>query len=67
MKEFKSGKKYVYSAEQANFYLQNRLIPIEIGTGNKGDIYFVYDYSEHCRLFPLWKATVDGWAVQNHS
>lgn len=57
-----SGKKYVYSPEQANFYLQNGLIPLEIGTGSKGDTYFVYKYSDHCRLFPKWKETVDGWA-----
>ena len=56
------GKKYVYSANQANFYLQNGIIPIEIGTGSKGDTYVVFNYEDHIRILPKWIETIHDWS-----
>ena len=58
----KIGKKYVYSAEQANFYLQNGAVPIEIGTGSRGDTYVVFDYNDHIKILPKWIETMHNWS-----
>lgn len=58
----KVGKKYVYSAEQANFYLQHGATPIEIGTGSKGDTYVVFNYDDHVKILPKWVETIHNWS-----
>lgn len=60
-----SGTKYVYSAEQANFYLQNGVVPIEIGTGSKGDTYIVFKYEDHQKLLPKWIETMHSWSAMS--
>ena len=62
--EMHSGKKYVYSAEQANFYLQNGIKPLEIGRGSKGDVYIVFNYEEHKKMLPKWIEMMHGWSNQ---
>ncbi len=58
-----SGKKYVYSMNQANFYLQHGIIPIELGVGSKGDTYAVFSYEDHAKIFPLWIKTIHSWTA----
>jgi uncharacterized protein (DUF1919 family) len=46
---------YCYNPTQANYFLQNGLVPLEIGKGNKGDIYVLFSRSEKFEeIFSKW-------------
>lgn len=51
IKEFR----YIYNMKQANFYIQQGLIPMEVGTGEKQDVYIKFKDSERLQeVFKKW-------------
>ncbi|UZW14340.1 hypothetical protein OSC52_00265 [Clostridium pasteurianum] len=51
IKEFR----YIYNMEQANFYIQNGLVPVEVGTGAKKDVFLKFKDGEELQMvFKLW-------------
>lgn len=46
---------YIYNSKQGIYYIQNGLIPIDFGTGNKGDAFMKFENTEQYRnLFRDW-------------
>jgi hypothetical protein len=46
---------YCYNYQQSNFILQHGIAPVEIGRGNKGDIYVVFPRNEKFEeVFTKW-------------
>lgn len=46
---------YIYNVEQANFYLNNGVIPVEMGVNDKtGRVYFKYTKHDSQPIYDKW-------------
>jgi len=59
----KSGKVFIYNGRQMNFYLECGLVPLQIGTGVRGDTFAVFKYLEHEQLFSDWLEIKDTYML----
>lgn len=52
---------YIYNPYKANHFIQNGVIPIEIGRGQKGEVYFKYKKTEESSILnEQWNQIIAG-------
>jgi len=57
-KQNKNNFFYIYNLVQANFYISNGIKPLEVGKGNRGDIYLKFPRNEKSEeVFSRWIET----------